>query len=138
MTLDLTSVIVSVTGGIFSILMIVVPAWVASKVNDKAAAATLSESIKNSLGAIQVAASTAIRTSKPFIEGVPVSLAPGVQYVLDHASDEAKRFGLTPDAIAAKIEAQIGLANIATNIAVSGSATPQVVKPLDRVPEKLV
>ena len=64
------------------------------------------------------------------IRGVPDSLAPGVQYVLDHAGVEAERFGISPAAIADKVVAQIGLAQIATNQAVAASASPKVPDPL--------
>ena len=134
MTLDLTGIAVAVTGGVFSILATVLSVWITSHVSDKAAASRLASAVQNSLGAIQQAATSAISLGRPSIPDVPMALAPGVQYVLDHAGDEAARFGLTNRAIAQKIEAKIGLENIATNIAVSGSATPTVVKPLDPVP----
>lgn len=134
MTLDLTGVAVAATGGVFSIIATALSVWIASHVNDKAAAARLASAVQNSLGALQQAATSAITIARPSIPDVPASLAPGVQYVLDHAGDEAARFGLTNRAIAQKIEAKIGLANIATNIAVSGSATPTVVTPLSPVP----
>jgi hypothetical protein len=136
MSIDLTGIAVAITGGVFSTVIAVLPIWLASHMKDKAAATALSAAVQNSLGALQQAATSAITKARPSIPGVPASLAPGVQYVLDHAGDEAARFGLTPVAIAQKIEARIGLANIATNVAVSGSATPTVVKPLDPVPVK--
>ena len=134
MTLDLTGIAVAATGGVFSILATVLSVWIAAKVNDKAAADRLASTVQNSLGALQQAATSAIMIARPSIPDVPMSLAPGVQYVLDHAGEDVARFGLTNRAIAQKIEAKIGLANIATNIAVSGSDTPTVVAPLAPVP----
>jgi hypothetical protein len=134
MTLDLTGIVVAITGGVFSIVATVLPLWLVSHLKDKAAAAVLAATIKNSLGALQQAATSAITITRPSIPNVPMSLAPGVQYVLDHAGDEAARFGLDPVAIAQKVEAQIGLKNIETNIAVASSATPTVVAPLAAVP----
>ena len=55
---------------------------------------------------------------------MPEYLAPGVQYVLDHAGSEAERFGLTPESIADKIVAQLGLKNMETNLAITAAATP--------------
>ena len=114
MTVDLTSVAVSVVGGIFSVLMIVVPAWLASKFNDKTAGATVAKAVSNSLGVLQQAAVSEIQATQPHVSipGVPASLVPGVQYVLDHAGTEANRLGIDPVAIAQKIDAQIGLVKI--------------------------
>ncbi len=130
MTVDLTGIAVSVVSGVFSILGIVALAWVQSHIKDQAAAATLSTAVTNSLGALQQAATSEIQTVHPQIPGVPASLAPGVQFVLDHAGDEAARLGVTPVAIAQKVEAEIGLNNIATNLATTAADTPAVVPPL--------
>lgn len=129
MTIDLTGVAVAATGGFFSILGIVITVWLQSHMKDQAAAATMASAIKNSLGAIQQAATSEIQQIHPSIPGVPAVLEPGVQYVMDHAGDEMTRLGVTPLAIAQKVEAQIGLANIATNIATTSSTKPEVVVP---------
>jgi hypothetical protein len=135
MTIDLTGVAVAATGGFFTILGSVLLALINSHLKDKAAREVLTGAVKNSLGAIQQAATSEIQALKPALPGVPASLAPGVQYVLDNAGDEAARLGVTPDVIAQKIEAKIGLANIATNLATTANATPDVVPPLAPVTE---
>jgi len=132
--IDLTGIAVSIVSGIFSILGIVVSAWIISHMKDQAAAVTVSNAVKNSLGAMQQASVSEIQQIHPQIAGVPTSLAPGVQYVLDNAGDEASRLGLTPTVIASKVEAQIGLKNIDTNIAISGNETPAIVPPLATTP----
>ena len=130
MTVDLTGVAVAATGGFFSVLGIVISLWLSNHIKNQTDAATISNAVKNSLGAIQQAATSQIQVFHPQIPNVPASLAPGVQYVIDHAGDEMKRAGITPEAVASKIEAQVGLANIANNIAVSSNATPVVMEPL--------
>ncbi len=137
-TIDLTGIAIATVSGTFSILAIVVPAWLASKMKDKAAAAVVSEAVKNSLGALQQATTSEITAFHPQIAGVPDALAPGVKYVLDQAGPEAARLGITPAAIAQKIEAKVGLANIATNLALTASPAPIVVAPLDPVPTTVV
>jgi hypothetical protein len=132
-TVDLTGIAVSIVSGIFSILGIVALAWLQSHIKDQAAAATLSTAVQNSLGALQQAATSEIQTLHPSIPGVPANLAPGVQFVLDHAGDEATRLGVTPVAIAQKVEAAVGLANIATNLATTQADIPAIVPPLDPV-----
>ena len=127
---DLTGVATAITEGIFATLGVVLSAWITSHIKDETAAATLTTAVQNSLGAIQQAAVSSVQIFRPQIPGVPASLAPGVQYVLDHAGDEATRLGVTPVAIAQKIDAQIGLANIATNLATTSNDTPAVAPPL--------
>ncbi len=132
MTVDLTGIACSIIAGVFSILAIVLPMLISSRIKDAQAAATLTVAVKNSLGAMQQASTEAALALGPHcsIRGVPDSLAPGVQYVLDHAGVEAERFGISPAAIADKVVAQIGLAQIATNQAVAASASPKVPDPL--------
>ena len=130
MTVDLTGVAVAATGGFFSVLGIVITAWITSHIKNQAAAVTINNAVKNSLGAIQQAATSEIRALRPQLPGVPDSLAPGVQYVLDQAGPEMERLGITPEKVAAKVEAQIGLANVATNLAVSANATDAAPAPL--------
>lgn len=136
MTIDLTGIAVSIVGGIFSILGIVISTWLVSHMKDQAAADVVSTAIKNSLGAMQQAATSEIQQAHPQIAGVPASLAPGVQYVLDHAGDEATRLGLTPPVIASKVEAQIGLKNIDTNLAITANATTTTAAPLAPIPSR--
>jgi hypothetical protein len=50
---------------------------------------------------------------------LPTSVSPGIQvgvsYVLDHASDEMARLGVSQASVASKINAQLGLASIAAS-----------------------
>jgi hypothetical protein len=136
MTLDLTGLLVAIVGGFFSVATLVVGAWINARMQDTAARQTLNTAVQNSLGAIQQAAAMAIMSGKPqiTIPGIPANLAPGVQYVLDHAGDEATRLGVSPALIADKVSAQIGLTQIATNLAIAASPTPLVPAPLGPVP----
>ena len=122
MTIDLTQVLIAVIGGTFAVINAVFAIWLQGHMKDKAAAATLATAVSNSLGAIQQAATTGVTLSKPSV-ALPAAVSPqvaiGVQYVLDHAGDEAARLGVTPEAIASKIDAKLGLQTIA-------QATPAV------------
>lgn len=129
-TIDLTGIATSVIAGIFGLLAIIIPLVINSHVKDQAAAVTLNNAVKNSLGAIQQAATTGIKTMAPSVNlpsSTPPDIVVGVQYALDHAGDEAKRLGITQDMIASKVSAQIGLAKISANVA--GTATPAVATP---------
>ena len=139
MTLDLTGVIVAIIGGFFSVVTIVVGGLISSRMKDQQAAAALDAAVRNALGAIQQAGQEAILSKRPRIavslnEFSP-AMATGVQYVLDHAGPEAARFGVSPSAIADKINAQIGLANIKCNLATAASPAPSP-PPLAPVPDE--
>ena len=135
-SLDLTAVSVAVVGGIFAVIKIVAEYYANSRIKDATARAVVASALDNALGAIQQASQKAVINAQPHIPipGVAAGLVPGVQYVLDHAGDEAARLGITPTALADKLDARLGLANIATNLAVSGSPAPVVVKSTDAVP----
>lgn len=135
MILDLTGIATAVIAGVFSVLAIVLPLLINARIKDSQAAATLGAAVRNSLGAMQIATEGVLTNlhptiALPVIPGAPPQLASGVQYVLDHAGTEAARFGITPAAIADKINAQIGLDNIAANIAVAVAP----LKPVNMVP----
>lgn len=134
--LDLTAIVLAIIGGVFAVIKIVAETFAASRIKDAAAREVVNKALDNALGAIQQAAQSRVVAAQPqlAVPGIPVSLQAGVQYVLDHAGDEASRLGITPGAIADKLNARIGLSNIATNLAVSGSTAPIVAKPLDPVP----
>ena len=116
MSIDLTQVLIATIGGLFAVITAVCVVWLQGHMKDKAAAATLATAVSNSLGAIQQAATTGVTLSKPTV-ALPAAVSPqvaiGVQYVLDHAGDEVTRLGVTPEAIASKIDAKLGLQTIA-------------------------
>lgn len=127
--IDFTTLLLSLITGIFSILSILLPVMINARMKDKAAAETLAAAVKNSLGAGEQAAKGIVVDLHPTIPlpaGVPATLAVQVQYVLDHAGDEAARFGITPEAIAAKVNAQMGLVALAK--------TTQLLPPVVTVP----
>lgn len=133
-TIDLTGIATTAMEGIFSIAAIVIPLMIQSHLKDTAAATALGNAVKNSLGAMQQAGTSAVTAWSPHlsIPGVTPQMAVGIQYVLDNAGTEAARFDVTPEKIAQKIDAQLGLANIATNLATAASPAPSP-KPLDPV-----
>jgi type II secretory pathway pseudopilin PulG len=138
MTIDLTNVATVIVDGIFSIATPVALAWIAAHIKDATARQVLSEATKNALGAMQQAEEAAAKGVPPLtvptrIANVAPGLAVGVQYVLDHAGDAAERLGYTPEMIASKVDAQIGLASISSNIA-SAAAPGPTPAPLAPVP----
>lgn len=135
MTLDLTGIAISIIGGVFSIIAIVATALINARLADKQTADTLDKALTNALGAMQQSAEQSVLAGKPSIRLPGSVLSPqmavGVQYVLDHAGDEAARHGLDAAAIADKINARIGLAKIA-------AVSAQPMAPLPIPPPTLV
>jgi hypothetical protein len=130
MTVDLTGIAVATVSGVFSILGMVLLAIIQSKIKNAQMAELLASAVKNSLGKIQQATVDQVRQAEFLHPQLSPALAVGTQYVADHAPEALAHFGVTPEAVADKIEAQIGLKNIENNIAISASATPAVVPPL--------
>jgi hypothetical protein len=130
MTIDLTGVAASCLAAVISIAGSLFLAWLQSHMKDQAAAATLGAAVQNALGAAQNAADDGL-ASHPLQVKLPAGTSPavaaGVSYVLDQAGPEMTRLGVTPDAVAAKVAAQIGLAKVAA--APANNATPIVPKP---------
>jgi hypothetical protein len=128
-TLDLTGIATAVIAGLSAILAVVIPLIMTKYMGNTAASVALKDSIANSVGAIQQAADNAIVTAKPVvtIPGVPLSLVPGVQFVLDHAGAEAARFGITPPMLADRISAQLGLAKLKVAVSAANAAPATIV-----------
>jgi hypothetical protein len=135
-TVDLTGLACSVIAGFFGLLSVLLPLIVSARMKDQQAADALTAAVRNALGAMQQSSTLTARTLGPHvvIPGVPAGLQPGVQYVLDHAGTEAIRLGVSPEKIAEKILAQVGLTQIQTNQAVASSAVSVVPDPLGPVP----
>lgn len=132
--INFTEIINACIAGVFTIITTVVLVTIQSRMKDKMAAEVVGNAVKNSLGAIQQATIGEVLKVSPKaqVPGVSPLMAVGIQYVLNHASEEAARVGVTPEKIAEKISAQIGLQNVAANIATAASPapTPEPVGPL--------
>lgn len=116
---DMTALINAIVMGIFSVVAAVITYVIDARMKDNTARSVLKNAIANSLGAIQKASIVAVTTAQPSVAlaGIPPLVAVGVQYVLDHASDEAATLKQTPAKIAEKIIAQQGLGEIALKLA---------------------
>ena len=126
--IDLTSLLATIITGVFSVMAIVIPMWITSFLKDKQAASVLSTAVTNALGAMRQASEAGVRTLAPkvYVPGLSPEMTVGVNYVLDHAGDELKRFGITPEAVASKLNAKLGLQKIAAE----GGAVPIVPPPV--------
>jgi hypothetical protein len=136
MLIDLTGVACSAIAGFFGLLSVLLPVIINSRLKDRQAADALCQAVHNSLGAMQQSATIAAKVLHPeaTISGIPATLQPAVAYVLEHAGPEAERLGVSPEKIASKVLAQIGLAEIKTNVAVASSAAPIIPDPIGPVP----
>lgn len=110
-TINWTPIVLSAIGGVFAIINAVAVALINSRMSDKTSAAALDAALTNSLGAVKQAVASGLATHplQASIPGITPAMAAGAQYVLDNAGTEAERFGITPTAIVAKIDARLGL-----------------------------
>lgn len=110
-SVDFTSIAVATIGALFTVIGSVAVALINARMKDKTSAQALDNAVTNGLGAIQQAADAhlAIHPAQKEVPGINAPMAAGLQYVLDHAGDEAKRFGITPTAIVDKLNARLGL-----------------------------
>ena len=124
-TIDFTPIVVAVVGGAFSVIGIVATALINSKMKDTQAAATLDKALTNSLGAVQNAVDANLQQHplQATISTTP-SVAAGISYVMNNAGPEMARLGVTPAAVASKIEARIGLQK--SNAVAAAVAAPAV------------
>lgn len=113
-SINWTPIVTAIVGGVFSVIGIVATSLINSRMKDKQAADVLDKAVANSLGAVQNAVTNQLQSHplETAIPGISAPVAKGVQYVIDHAGDEATRLGVTPEAIADKVEAKMGLAQI--------------------------
>ncbi len=135
MQIDLTGIASLVAVTFFGVALRVGYALIERYVKNAAMRSLLETTLGNALGMMQQATQADIVSAKALHPTVDNPLvAVGVKYALDHADEAVSHFDLTSDALAEKIEARIGVANIKTNLAVAGSALPVAPKPLDPVP----
>jgi hypothetical protein len=127
-----TEIFVALIGTAGTVIAAIAIAFINSRIRDAQLREVLSNAVKNSVGAVQQGAQQMVIAADPqLVTGlIPAKLVPGVQYVLDNASEAVERFGQTPEVIASKIIAQIGLGEIATNLAVSASSDPIAIPPM--------
>lgn len=132
MELSLTEILVSLIGTAGTVIAAVAVALINQRVKDAQLRQVIANAAKNAVGIVQQGATGMVQRLDPRVPAglVPERLIPGVQYMLDHAGEAIERFGVTPEKLAEKITAQIGLKEIESNIAINASPAPIVVPPL--------
>jgi hypothetical protein len=133
--LDMTPIIVAAVNGAFLVVASIIGIIINNKVKDQNLARQLENAAKNGIGMLQQATDQMIESAHINIPNVPKEIAPAVQYMLDHAGEAITHFGITPEMLAEKIVARIGVLNIETNKAIAGNAqSPMIPEPLAPVP----
>lgn len=132
MEISLTEVLVSLIGTAGTIIAAVAVALINQRIKDAQLRDVIANAAKNAVGIVQQGATGMVQRLDPRVPAgiVPDRLVPGVRYMLDHAGEAIERFGITPEKLAEKITAQIGLREIESNIAINASPAPVVVPPL--------
>lgn len=124
-----TPIINAVINTLFPLVAMVATYLINDKIKNQQLAQQLSNAIQNGLGIAQQSLSTTVQAANLTTTVQNPGIAKGVQYVLDNAAEAISRFKIPPERIAQKIEAKLGLAEIATNLATTMSPDPMV-KPL--------
>jgi hypothetical protein len=126
-TIDWTPIVLAIVSGVFSVIGIVATTLINSRMKSQQAATSLGNAVKNSLGAVQNAIDDGL-TTHPLLTTLPAGTSPqvaaGVQYILNQAGPEMATLGVTPDQVAGKVEAQIGLSRAADPAVPSIPAAP--------------
>jgi hypothetical protein len=124
MNIDWNQLIQTVAIVFLPVIATVLGIWIRSHMNDKAAADAISQALNNALGAMQQA------VQKGLTDGA-IKKA-GVEYVKAVVPEALARdpSSNTDALIGEKLDARMGVANIATNLAVAASPLPAAPAPL--------
>jgi hypothetical protein len=105
-----------------------------AQVKNRQLAEMLSNAVQNSLGVVQQRTSAAIKGADLTVTVDNTDIQAGVRYVLQNAEEAVRHFKIPTERIAQKIEAKLGLASIATNLATTASPTKVIAGPMAPIP----
>jgi hypothetical protein len=132
-SIDLTAISVALINQIFAIVIGVATYLINARVKNQQMATLLSNAVENGLGIVQRETTAAVRRADPAITVANPDINAGVQYILQNAPEAISHFKISPERIAQKLEAKLGVAEIATNLAATASPAPLIVDPLEPV-----
>jgi hypothetical protein len=133
-TIQVASIVVN---ALTPILIGVITAFINRHVKNQQMATLLSNAVQNSLGIVQQQIARSGDGTLTFDVRDPrlrQAIQNGANYVTQHAGEAKDYFGIDNSAIEQKIEAKLGLAAMATNLAETASPSPIVAGPLSPVP----
>jgi hypothetical protein len=132
--IDPTPIIVALINLAFPAVAAVATYLINHHVKNQQMATLLSNAVQNGVGYIQQQTIKGLPKDKLEIQAPNPDIAAGVQYVLNNASEAITHFNIPTDRISQKLEAKLGLAEIATNLATTGAPAPILAGPLAPVP----
>jgi hypothetical protein len=133
--IDLTDVIVALINALMPIVIAVAVGIINAKIKNQQMATLLGNAVRNSLGAVQQHATNKLISNRVVVPGFSPEINAGVDYVLRHAKEAIDHYKMDHAKIAEKIQVQLGLADIATNLATTASPIPVIAGPLGPVSE---
>jgi hypothetical protein len=128
--IDLTQIIVALINLAFPAVAAVATLLINHYVKNQQMATLLSNAVQNGVGIVQKKTAEAVTQGHPTITLSNPDIASGVNYVLANAQEAVQHFNIPTARIADKIEAKIGLASIAANLATTANASPAIAHPL--------
>jgi hypothetical protein len=109
-------------------------AWLSIHMKNKQAALVVDNALKNGLGAMQQAVQSglSIHPLQVQMPWISAAMGAGIQYVVNQVPAELLRLDMSKEQVAEKLDARLGVQNIATNVATAASPgpTPQPLSPI--------
>jgi hypothetical protein len=131
---DFSPLINSLIGVIATGILAIFSAWLSGYLKDKQADAAIESALKNGLGAMQQAVQSglSIHPLQVQMPWISAAMGAGIQYVVNQVPSELLRRDMSKDQVAEKLDARLGVQNIATNVATAASPgpTPQPLSPI--------
>jgi hypothetical protein len=131
---DFSPLINSAMAVLSTAILAVFSGWLSGHLKDKQAALAVDNALKNGLGAMQQAVQSGLAAHPIQVElpRISAAMGAGIQYVVDQVPAELLRLNISKEQVAEKLDARLGVQNIATNVATAASPglTPQPLSPI--------
>jgi hypothetical protein len=137
LSLNMTDIIVSIIGGVFTIIGLGATYLINKTISDANAKVAFNTQLAASLGALQQTAKGIVTEINPTITvpGVRAEYQPAAQYLLDHVGAEIKQLAISGPLLDSHIAAALGNKEIDANIAIA-SSNGKFIAPLVAEPVK--
>ena len=132
--INFDGVLTALLDQLWALIGVVATYLINRNVKNQQMATMLSNAVQNGLGIIQQRTASAIKSGKHDASTGSPDIDAGVRYVLNNAEEAIRHFKVPQERIAQKLEAKLGLAEIATNLATTASPAPVIAGPLAPTP----
>jgi hypothetical protein len=131
--IEITPVIVALINLVFPAVIGVATYIINANVKNQQMATLLTNAVQNGLGVVQQQADSAAQKAHVAFDVQSPAIQAGVRYVVENAAEAIAHFNIPEAQIAGKLSAKLGLAAIATNLAMTASPQPVIAGPMAAV-----